>query len=147
MKFPSMTTPSLAVVYLNNKAVGLMGDPQPIVSKIVAAGGTNPDTVQVLRAASATDMKGTPVSLDAVIDRTAQPTIPIYLTSKPKAAPAQVPSGEAPGLGDAAPTADELRPRPLASPPARDDFDGPLPRSPPLHRAPSPAGPDAEWRV
>src|ERR1041385_7428971 len=39
MDTPRIKTPALATVYLDEEAVGLMGDPRPKVSKIVAAGG------------------------------------------------------------------------------------------------------------
>lgn len=92
-----MKTPALATVYLDEEAIGLMGDPRPKVSKIVAASGKRPESVQVLRGLSATDLRGTPVRLDDTIDRTAEPTKPIYLTSKPL-----------PGLADRAVAATNL---------------------------------------
>ncbi len=72
--------PTLATVYLDNEPVGLMGDPRPRVSKIVVAGGKRPELVQVLRARSANDPGGQPVGLEEVIDRTAEPTVAVYLT-------------------------------------------------------------------
>ncbi len=81
-----MRTPALATVYLDNSPVGLMGDPAPRVSKVVAASGKHPDSVLVWRARSADDVRGKPVRLEDTIDRTAEPTIPIYLTSVPKSA-------------------------------------------------------------
>lgn len=94
-----MKTPALATVYLDNERIGLMGDPMPRVSKIVAAGGRHPESVQVLRAHSATDQRGKPVRLEDVIDRTAEPTRPIYLTSKPSGKPAPPPAIPAAGGG------------------------------------------------
>lgn len=91
MKPPAMRTPALATVYLDNASVGLMGDPRPLVSKIVVAGGKHPGSVQVLRSRSATDTKGTPLRMDEVIDRTAEPTRAIYLRSRPS--PAKVGPG------------------------------------------------------
>ncbi len=66
-----------------------MGDPRPRVSKIVVAGGKKPEAVQVLRARSADDTRGQPISLEDTIDRTAEPTTPIYLTciAKPPRSP------------------------------------------------------------
>lgn len=78
-----MKTPALATIYLDNEAVGLMGDPKPRVSKVVA-GGKKPEAVRVLRAASPDDTRGKPVQLEDTIDRTAEPTKPIYLTSSPR---------------------------------------------------------------
>lgn len=83
MDTPRIKTPALATVYLDEEAVGLMGDPRPKVSKIVAAGGKRPESVQVLRGLSATDLRGKPLRLDDTIDRTVEPARPIYLTSKP----------------------------------------------------------------
>jgi len=74
-----MKMPTLATVYLDNEPVGLMGDPRPLVSKIVVAGGKRPEAVQVLRTRSPDDAGGRPLALDETIDRTAEPTIPIYL--------------------------------------------------------------------
>src|SRR5687767_13362791 len=124
MKPPTMKTPALATVYLDNERIGLMGDPTPRVSKIVAAGGKRPDSVQVLRGQSATDQRGKPISLDDVIDRTAEPTRPIYLTSKPNGKPTP-PSAALPAAGGMhappaiaieAPATDGAGPRPLGSP-------------------------------
>lgn len=86
MKIPAMKTPALATVYLDNANVGLMGDPRPTVSKIVAAGGKEPGKVQVVRAQSSSDQKGKPLGLADIIDRTADPTQPIYLRSQPQPA-------------------------------------------------------------
>lgn len=76
--------PTLATVYLDKEPVGLMGDPMPLVSKIVVAGGKRPDAVQVLRGRFADDERGRPLRLDETIDRTAEPTVPIYLVCVPK---------------------------------------------------------------
>jgi hypothetical protein len=81
----TMKTPALATVYLDNQRIGLMGDPRPRVSKIVASVGKRPESVQVLRGQSATDLRGKPLLPEDVIDRTSEPTKPIYLTSKPHA--------------------------------------------------------------
>lgn len=75
-----MKIPTLATVYLDNEPVGLMGDPRPRVSKIVVAGGKQPGLVQVLRSGSPGDSHGKPVGLEDIIDRTVEPTVPIYLT-------------------------------------------------------------------
>lgn len=117
MKQPSMKTPALATIYLDNQPVGLMGDPLPRVSKVVAAGGKRPESVQVLRALSATDLRGKPVRLEDVIDRTADPTRPIYLTSKPLPSTAAPPPGRhaPPAVAIEAPAMDGVEPRPLGS--------------------------------
>jgi hypothetical protein len=86
VKPPAMKTPALATVYLDNEVVGLMGDPRPLVAKVVVAAGKDPRSVRVLRAASPGDRAGTPVHLEDVIDRAAEPAKPIYLTSRPDAA-------------------------------------------------------------
>lgn len=94
MKTPPMKTQALATIYLDNVPIGLMGDPKPPISKIVAAGGKRPENLQVLRALGPTDLRGKPVKLEDIIDRTAEPTTPIYLTSKPT--PPARDSGERP---------------------------------------------------
>src|SRR5687767_11660550 len=86
MNPPAMKTPTLSTVYLDNERIGLMGDPKPLVSKIVAAGGKAPEAVQVLRGKSATDTHGQPLRLWDTVDRTEKPETPIYLTCKPKPA-------------------------------------------------------------
>lgn len=96
MKTPAMKTPALATVYLDNANVGLMGDPRPRVSKILAAGGKQPGTVQVVRAYSANDPKGEPVGMEDIIDRTADPARPIYLRCRPNAVSVQAPDKPAP---------------------------------------------------
>ncbi len=79
--------PTLATVYLDNEPVGLMGDPKPQVAKIVVAAGRRPEMVQVLRARSANDKGGQPLGLEEIIDRTMEPTVPVYLTCVPKLQP------------------------------------------------------------
>jgi hypothetical protein len=119
MKAPAMKTPALATVYLDNERVGLMGDPMPRVSKVVAALGKRPDSVHVLRVQSPHDLKGQPVGLEDVIDRTAEPTRPIYLTSKPKAptaGAARAGMHAPPAVAIESPAADDAGPRPLGSP-------------------------------
>lgn len=147
---PRLKTPALATVYLDNEAVGLMGDPRPRVSKIVAASGRHPESVQVLRGLSATDLRGTPVRLEDTIDRTVEPTKPIYLTSKARPGTVHVPSGLLLPLEEA----DEPI-RPLGTPFPSDDEAVPEPRGPlprdlgtgadaPPKRKPKPL-PDPEW--
>ena len=83
---PTRTTPALATIFLDNAAVGPMEDPRPRVAKIVAATGQRPETVLVWRMTSSDDLKRRPVRMEDVIDRTEQPTTPIYLTSTPNVA-------------------------------------------------------------
>lgn len=94
MKPASMKIPALATIYLDNERIGLMGDPQPPVSKIVAASGKRPAAVQILRGLSPTDLRGKPLRPEDLIDRTSEPTRPIYLTSKPHPAPLPEPEAE-----------------------------------------------------
>lgn len=84
-KTPSMRTPALSTVYVDNQPVGLMGDPFPPVAKILAAVGRHAELVRVERVPSSSAARGTPVALEDVIDRTLAPTQPIYLTCTPKA--------------------------------------------------------------
>lgn len=93
MKPSTMKTPALSTVYLDHERIGLMGDPRPFVAKIVAAAG-RPIDVQVMRTRAPDDMRGVPLQLDDIIDRTADPAKPIYLMSKPGAAAAS-PAGAA----------------------------------------------------
>lgn len=113
-----MKTPALATVYLDNASVGLMGDPRPQVSKIVAAGGKQPGRVQVVRTRSPTDQKGTALRMEDVIDRTAEPTQPIYLRSRPNAV--SVDLAERPRPSSAVfiefPTSADAGPKPLGDP-------------------------------
>lgn len=143
MKPPVMKTPALATVYLDNASVGLMGDPHPLVSKIVVAGGKHPGSVQVLRTQSATDQKGKPVRMDDVIDRTAEPTRPIYLRSRPNATAVDAtgPLAAAGSVYIEFPSPEDAGPRPLGSRPpggAERDTAGPVPP----RRG---AGDDPEW--
>lgn len=132
MKPPAMKTPALATVYLDNASVGLMGDPLPRVSKIVAAGGKQPGSVQVVRARSATDQRGEPLRMDDVIDRTAEPTRAIYLRSKPTAVAVDAPAGSgAPApIYIEFPSLSEAGPKPLGSPLPGDAKRDGLGRSP-----------------
>lgn len=142
MKPPVMKTPALATVYLDNASVGLMGDPRPLVSKIVVAGGKQPGSVQVLRSRSATDQKGKPVRMDEVIDRTAEPTQPIYLRSRPNPVDADKMASPS-SVYIEFPSADGTRPRPLDGPLPKDlDIQGRRPSSV-QREIPS----DPEWRL
>lgn len=129
-----MKTSTLSTVYLDRQRVGLMGDPKPMVAKVVIAGGRLPAEVQVERSQSP-DVAGTPVDLEEIIDRTADPAKPIYLTCRARGPDDQ--KGEPvytwPMPGTAVP---KLR--------------GPLPAlpSPPPRTGPAPGGPDGagpEW--
>lgn len=109
-----MKTSTLAPVYLDRQLVGLMGDPRPLVSKIVVAGGKRPESVRVLVGRGPDDERGRPVALDTVIDRTADPTIPIYLTCVATS-----------GLGKPGPSVSNLRaPDANAIPPQYVEFPG-----------------------
>lgn len=77
-------TERLSRVYLDNYPVTLMGDEAaPPLSRIVRAGGKRPDYVDVLLLASPSDMEGRPLAPEEVIDRSAEPTRPIYLRTIP----------------------------------------------------------------
>lgn len=80
-----MSTPRLPLssVYLGRERVTLLGDPRPAVSKILAASGTDPEGLQVRRVQAPEDEEGQVLPLDKVIDRTAQPTVPVYLVIAP----------------------------------------------------------------
>lgn len=120
MKTPAMKTPALATVYLDNASVGLMGDPRPTVSKIVVAGGKQPERVRVVRTPTSADQKGKPVGMEDIIDRTVAPTEPIYLRSRPNAISVDVPDRPVPAPGSSVfiefPTPEAGRPKPLGDP-------------------------------
>ncbi|MEK6976235.1 MAG: hypothetical protein AABY18_07825 [Candidatus Thermoplasmatota archaeon] len=129
-----MRTPALSTIYLDNERISLMGDPRPVVAKILAAGGRTPDSVIVERNASSTPSRGTPLGLADVVDRTAEPTKAIYLTCKPKARTAE---SQAPGSLVAWPMhGRQDQPR-----------RGPLPASPATPPGNAPVGPgdEPEW--
>lgn len=76
----------LAPVYLNNAPISLLGDEaRPPLSRIVLAGGQRPRDVEVQWLTSAKDTQGRPVAQEEIVDRTTDPTTPIYLRSIPKA--------------------------------------------------------------
>lgn len=128
---PAPPTPwisALSTVYLDSRRIGLMGDPRPAVAKIIAVGGRVPADVRVVRSTSP-DGTGTPVHLEDIVDRTADPTAAIYLTC--------VPRGERDATPGAAPP--DAWPVPLGpAPPMR----GPLPEQP--SPVPSQQGPPAQ---
>lgn len=141
-----MTAPAkpsaLSTVYFDKQRIGLMGDPRPAVAKVVAAAGHSPEAVQVVRSRSP-DSAGTPVRLDDVVDRTADPTKAIYLSAKPKVAPGV-------GAAESAPPRSIAIPVSLTAPELR----GPLPAQPspvPPRSAPTPGGTDGpvepEWGI
>ena len=76
-----MKLQALAPVFLDDQPVGLMGDPRPRVAKVVLAGGKRPESVRVLRGTSRDDKDAQPVALEDILDRTVEPTVPIYLRS------------------------------------------------------------------
>lgn len=75
----------LSKVYLDDYPVTLMGDEaQPPLERIVRAGGKDPGRVDVVYLTSPADRKGRVVDPAEIVDRTAEPTRPIYLRSIPK---------------------------------------------------------------
>lgn len=114
---------SLADVYLDGKRVHLMGDPTPRVAAILAAGG-RPAHGQVVQGRSAADRSGRRLEPHERIDRRAEPSVPIYLTSSPP--------GRKPGAADQG-TQASSNPIPpvMVELPADDpepELRGPLPR-------------------
>ncbi len=72
-------------VYLDDAPVTLMGDEaRPPLSRIVRAGGKRPSRVDIVVLASRSDKLGHALDPEEIIDRTAEPTKPIYLRSAPK---------------------------------------------------------------
>ena len=78
----------LAPIFLNNKPVE-MKDPKPRVSSVLSAGG-HPGATEVKRLQTQAGSQGTVLRPDATLDRTSEPTKPIYLSSQARggAAPA-----------------------------------------------------------
>ncbi|MFA5944164.1 MAG: hypothetical protein WC876_06835 [Candidatus Thermoplasmatota archaeon] len=76
---------ALSRVFLDDYPITLMGDEAvPPLSRIVRAGGKHPDRVDVVYLTSPSDLTGHPVGPDELIDRTAEPTRPIYLRTHPR---------------------------------------------------------------
>ncbi|MEK6976237.1 MAG: hypothetical protein AABY18_07835 [Candidatus Thermoplasmatota archaeon] len=76
----------LSRIYFDDLPVRLLGDEaRPPLSRIVRAGGKVPGRVDVLVLASPQDLLGHPLAAEEIIDRTVEPTKPIYLRSVPKA--------------------------------------------------------------
>lgn len=149
---------NLAPVFLDDTRVQLQGDPKPQVSKIVVAGGLQPDAVQVVRLRSQSDTEGRPLSLEDVIDRTAQSAAPVYLRvrgiaprnpANPSNPGGQNP-GQNPGQGGGRsggrfqpqrPTPEPSPiPEPAPTPPLSEPSGGQTPKSP----AEEPANPQPE---
>ena len=81
-----MTTDNLAPVFLDNKPVVLQ-DPKPKLSAIITASGkSNVTNVKWLQFQPAS--QGKPLRPEEVLDRTSNPTMPIYLTSGARTPPA-----------------------------------------------------------
>lgn len=102
----------LAPVYLDDRPVLLMGDPRPNVGKVMAASGKRTARAGVVRLPGPGDAQGVPMGLGDVLDRTEEPTVPIYLTTvEPDSLPgaaegiadvaSQFGQGRGPGLGSA----------------------------------------------
>lgn len=91
-----MTTPNLAPLFLDDQPVPLT-DAKPQLHAILDAAG-KPEATQVQWLSSPSATKGRMLRAEEVVDRTAQPTKPIYLTSAGGAHPA---GGAASPAGDA----------------------------------------------
>lgn len=127
-----MNPEPLAPIYLDNKPI-VLKDPKPLVSAVLSAGGQEGVTqVRWLQAQSSP--QGTLLRADHALDRTSEPTKPIYLTSlKGPAGGSLTPPWERAPLGPAAgkPIVDEeikvrpfagKRPTPMGK---RESFDAP----------------------
>jgi hypothetical protein len=85
-------------IYFDGQPIKLLGDEaRPPLSRIVRAGGQVPGRVDVQVLASLKDVSGHVLPPGEVIDRTVQPSKPIYLRSVPRATP----EAEAAPKGDA----------------------------------------------
>jgi hypothetical protein len=115
-RLASMKTSTLSPIYLDDNLIHLMGDPRPLVAKIVAFSGKPPAEFGVRCLASKSDGRGKPLHPEEVIDRTAHPTQPIYLVSREKKSQMATDSGALPlqapheGLGRIPPMADSAAP-------------------------------------
>ncbi|MEA3136397.1 MAG: hypothetical protein QOC71_678 [Thermoplasmata archaeon] len=103
-----MNTEKLAPVFLDNKPVSL-NDPKPKVSAILTAGG-RPEATDVKWLQFQPNTQGKPLRSEEVLDRTSDPSKPIYLTS------AKLAGGSASGKGHA-------QPAQARTSPANDDAD------------------------
>ena len=79
-----MTNDNLAPVFLDNKPVSLK-DPKPKLSAILSASG-RPETTDVKWLQFQPNTPGKSLRSEEVLDRTTDPSKPIYLTSAPKTA-------------------------------------------------------------
>lgn len=96
-------------VYLDNVPISLMGDEaRPPLSRIVIASGKRPADVEVRWLKSPSDATGQAVDRDEIIDRTAEPTKPIYLLSVTKPGPLRASSTR--GAPIVAPASDPVVP-------------------------------------
>jgi hypothetical protein len=75
-------TDNLAPVYLDNKPINLK-DPKPKVSAVLSAGG-KPETTDVKWLQFQPNTQGKSLRSEEVLDRTTDPSKPIYLTSTAK---------------------------------------------------------------
>lgn len=88
-----MTNDNLAPVFLDNKPIDLQ-DPKPKLSAIITASGkSNVTNVKWLQFQPAS--QGKPLRPEEVLDRTSNPTMPIYLTSGARTQPAGAPGAPA----------------------------------------------------
>jgi hypothetical protein len=85
-------TDNLAPVYLDNKPINLK-DPKPKVSAVLSAGG-KPEATDVKWLQFQPNSPGKTLRGEEVLDRTTDPSKPIYLTSMAK-------GGQAQGMGSA----------------------------------------------
>lgn len=91
-----MTNEPLAPIFLDNKPVTLK-DPKPRVSTVLSAGGRAGAT-EVKRLQTQAGSQGTFLAADAMLDRTSEPTKPIYLSSLPRGQEAPAKGAAAGGL-------------------------------------------------
>ena len=82
---------ALSRIYFDDLPVKLLGDePRPPLDRIVRAGGKLPGRVDVVVLASPKDETGHVLAPGEIIDRTVEPTKPIYLRSVPKTVDARM---------------------------------------------------------
>jgi len=69
-------------VYLDDQPVGLADDPRPQVAQVLAASGRSPTSVKVRQLDSHEGHDSRQLALEEYLDRAAEPTRPIYLTTE-----------------------------------------------------------------
>lgn len=71
--------PELSPIFVNNDRVRLQGEAKPQVKQVVSTAGHDPNKTRVFRLKDQNDQEGTRMTIEEFIDRTEEPSNPVWL--------------------------------------------------------------------